>query len=67
MGSGCVIVLSPLRSSVDDKYTYYLATIRHIKLAAMAKSFDFEHAPGHLVRRAHQLAVAVFMEEDRRL
>ncbi len=29
----------------------------------MAKSFDFEHAPGHLVRRAHQLAVAVFMEE----
>ena len=34
-----------------------------IKLAAMAKSFDFEHAPGHLVRRAHQLAVAIFMEE----
>ena len=29
----------------------------------MAKSFDFEHAPGHLVRRAHQLAVAIFMEE----
>ncbi len=29
----------------------------------MAKSFDFEHAPGHLVHRAHQLAVAIFMEE----
>lgn len=33
------------------------------KLAAMAKSFDFQHAPGHLIRRAHQLAVAIFMEE----
>ena len=32
-------------------------------LAAMAKSFDFEIAPGHLIRRAHQLAVAIFMEE----
>ena len=32
-------------------------------LAAMAKSFDFQHAPGHLIRRAHQLAVAIFMEE----
>ncbi|MDR3453288.1 MAG: MarR family transcriptional regulator [Rhodoferax sp.] len=29
----------------------------------MAKSFDFEHAPGHLIRRAHQRAVAIFMEE----
>ncbi len=29
----------------------------------MAKSFDFHHAPGHLIRRAHQLAVAIFMEE----
>lgn len=29
----------------------------------MAKSFDFEHAPGHLVRRTHQMAVAIFMEE----
>jgi DNA-binding MarR family transcriptional regulator len=29
----------------------------------MPKSFDFQHAPGHLVRRAHQVAVAVFMEE----
>lgn len=28
-----------------------------------SKSFDFRHAPGHLIRRAHQLAVAVFMEE----
>jgi len=32
-------------------------------LAAMPKSFDFEHAPGHLIRRAHQVAVAIFMEE----
>ncbi len=29
----------------------------------MAKSFDFQHAPGHLIRRAHQLAVSIFMEE----
>ena len=29
----------------------------------MPKSFDFQHAPGHLIRRAHQLAVAIFMEE----
>ena len=29
----------------------------------MAKAFDFQHAPGHLIRRAHQLAVAIFMEE----
>jgi DNA-binding MarR family transcriptional regulator len=29
----------------------------------MPKSFDFRHAPGHLIRRAHQLAVAIFMEE----
>src|SRR5665213_1142770 len=29
----------------------------------MAKGFDFEHAPGHLVRRAHQRSVAIFMEE----
>lgn len=29
----------------------------------MAKSFDFEHAPGHLIRRAHQRSVAIFMEE----
>ncbi len=29
----------------------------------MTAPFDFEHAPGHLVRRAHQLAVALFMEE----
>ncbi len=32
-------------------------------LARMAKSFDFQHAPGHLIRRAHQVAVAIFMEE----
>ena len=29
----------------------------------MPKSFDFQHAPGHLIRRAHQVAVAVLMEE----
>lgn len=29
----------------------------------MPKAFDFHHAPGHLIRRAHQLAVAIFMEE----
>jgi DNA-binding MarR family transcriptional regulator len=29
----------------------------------MPKSFDFQHAPGHLIRRAHQAAVAIFMEE----
>ena len=32
-------------------------------LERMPKSFDFEHAPGHLIRRAHQVAVAIFMEE----
>lgn len=29
----------------------------------MPKSYDFRHAPGHLIRRAHQVAVALFMEE----
>ena len=29
----------------------------------MAQSFDFQHAPGHLIRRAHQVAVAIFMQE----
>ena len=29
----------------------------------MAKSFNFGEAPGHLIRRAQQLAVAVFMDE----
>jgi DNA-binding MarR family transcriptional regulator len=29
----------------------------------MARSFDFRHAPGHLIRRAHQVSVAIFMEE----
>lgn len=29
----------------------------------MARSFDFQHAPGYLIRRAQQLAVAIFMEE----
>lgn len=29
----------------------------------MAKGFDFQRAPGHLIRRAHQLAVGIFMQE----
>lgn len=29
----------------------------------MPKSFHFREAPGHLIRRAQQLAVAIFMEE----
>ena len=29
----------------------------------MSKGFDFRQAPGHLIRRAHQVAVAIFMEE----
>jgi DNA-binding MarR family transcriptional regulator len=29
----------------------------------MAKGFDFRHAPGHLIRRAHQVSVAIFMQE----
>ena len=29
----------------------------------MAKSYNFVKAPGHQIRRAHQLAVAIFMEE----
>ena len=29
----------------------------------MPRAFDFRHAPGHLIRRAHQLAVGIFMEE----
>ncbi len=32
-------------------------------LGSMARFFDFQQAPGHLIRRAHQRAVAVFMEE----
>ena len=32
-------------------------------LDGMAIPYDFEHAPGHLIRRAHQLAVAIFMDE----
>ena len=29
----------------------------------MPKSFDFSEAPGHLIRRAQQRAVAIFMDE----
>ena len=36
---------------------------RAATLPPMAKSFDFRHAPGHLIRRAHQVSVAIFMEE----
>jgi DNA-binding MarR family transcriptional regulator len=27
------------------------------------QSFDFPHAPGHLIRRAHQTSIALFSEE----
>jgi len=29
----------------------------------MAKSFNFGEAPGHQIRRAHQLSIALFMDE----
>lgn len=29
----------------------------------MKKRFDFSQDPGHLIRRAHQIAVALFMDE----
>jgi DNA-binding MarR family transcriptional regulator len=29
----------------------------------MAKSFEFRQAPGHLIRRAHQVSWSLFMEE----
>ncbi len=29
----------------------------------MATSFDFTHAPGYLIRRAHQTSMAIFAEE----
>lgn len=32
-------------------------------LGAMSESFDMYQAPGHLIRRAHQRGVAIFMEE----
>lgn len=31
--------------------------------ASEPHSYDFRHAPGHLIRRAQQVAVALFMEE----
>lgn len=31
--------------------------------SVMKQSFDFAQAPGHLVRRAHQISVALFMSE----
>jgi DNA-binding MarR family transcriptional regulator len=42
---------------------FVLAGRAMAKLGRMAKGFDFEHAPGHLIRRAHQLAVGIFMDE----
>lgn len=29
----------------------------------MVRSYDFRHAPGHLIRRAHQLSVSIFVKE----
>ncbi|WP_372658357.1 MarR family winged helix-turn-helix transcriptional regulator [Hydrogenophaga sp.] len=29
----------------------------------MVKSYQFRQAPGHLIRRAHQISVGIFMEE----
>jgi DNA-binding MarR family transcriptional regulator len=29
----------------------------------MIQAYDFRHAPGHLIRRAQQVAVSIFMEE----
>ncbi|MDO5624587.1 MAG: MarR family transcriptional regulator [Pseudomonadota bacterium] len=29
----------------------------------MSDRFPFEHAPGHLIRRAHQISAAIFAEE----
>jgi DNA-binding MarR family transcriptional regulator len=37
--------------------------LRAAKLIAMTQAFDFQHAPGHLIRRAQQVAVSIFMEE----
>ena len=34
-----------------------------LTLRGMDKSFDFAKAPAHLIRRAHQIAVAMFMQE----
>lgn len=32
-------------------------------LARMSKAYDFRQAPGHLIRRAHQVSWALFMQE----
>jgi bacillithiol biosynthesis cysteine-adding enzyme BshC len=37
--------------------------IKKFNLNCMTQSFDFAQAPGHLIRRAHQIAVALFMTE----
>jgi DNA-binding MarR family transcriptional regulator len=62
-----VAAIADFHLSCFDKYTYccQIHVVRGAlgTLRAMAKSFDFHHAPGHLIRRAHQLAVAIFMEE----
>lgn len=57
-----------------DKHTYHLGNAQvggapgrrsdaPDYTSRMPQSFDFAHAPGHLIRRAHQVAVAAFMEE----
>jgi DNA-binding MarR family transcriptional regulator len=46
------------------KYTYHSTILSQtLNHSCMEKSFDFAHAPGHLVRRAQQIAVALFMTE----
>jgi DNA-binding MarR family transcriptional regulator len=37
--------------------------VQNIKERDMSQSFDFAKAPGHLVRRAQQIAVGLFMAE----
>ena len=34
-----------------------------LNVTSMTQSYDFAQAPGHLVRRTHQIAVALFMTE----
>jgi DNA-binding MarR family transcriptional regulator len=34
-----------------------------LKLGAMVKSYNFRAAPAHLIRRTHQIAMSLFMQE----
>jgi DNA-binding MarR family transcriptional regulator len=36
--------------------------LNRIKLTYMSSTYDYHAAPGHLIRRAHQLSVAIFAE-----